>query len=102
MLVQEGAIGVLLTFTVLDAAGDPLDISTATIKKIRLRKPTGVMTEVTGVFVTDGSDGKLQYTTIANDLIGFGRWEAQAYVTTPTFTTGSDITTFDVDRNVNS
>ncbi|NIP55083.1 MAG: hypothetical protein GWN00_09825, partial [Aliifodinibius sp.] len=33
-----------------------------------------------GVFVTDGTDGKLQYTTIADDLDEIGIWHLQGYL----------------------
>jgi len=59
-------------------------LETATLKQIVFLKPDGV-TKITktAIFTTDGSDGKIQYTTIANDIDVGGTWKAEGYVETP-------------------
>lgn len=78
--VQESTIGVLIEYTVLDTDGDALDISGATTKKLVFKKPNGVVITKDADYVTDGADGKLQYASIAGDLLPSGLWTVQAYL----------------------
>ncbi len=59
---------------VVEEDGEPLDISTATAKTLELTKPDGTVESKTAVFFTDGTDGKLLYTTIAGDMDVEGLW----------------------------
>ena len=61
------------TFTILDSAGDPEDISTWTLSMAvnTERDPADVTNEifrVAGIFVTDGTDGKISFTPPATSL----------------------------------
>lgn len=99
--IHLGDIGTVLEVTVKNSetkAAEP--INTATIKQILIRSPSGVTKTNTAEFKTDGTDGVLQYTTIADDLDEQGVWELQAYVVTPTFTNHSSIDTFVVSGNL--
>ena len=78
--VQEATIGVTVEYVVLDTAGVALDISGATSKKLIFRKPNGVVVSKDAEYVTDGTDGKLQYSCVVGDLSPYGRWECQAYI----------------------
>ena len=79
--VQENTIGTVFEYTVLDTDGvSPLDISDATVTELVFRKPNGVTITKTATFVTDGTDGKIQYVTVANDLQPYGAWEIQARI----------------------
>lgn len=78
--VQESTVGVMVEYVVLDTDGDPLDISGATTKKLIFRKPNGIVVTKDADYVTDGADGKLQYSCILGDLSPYGRWECQAYI----------------------
>jgi hypothetical protein len=67
----------------LKDGGEVLDVSTASIKKIKFKKPNGTVVSKNAAFTTDGSDGKIQYTTEAspnNILDEPGKWEYQAYI----------------------
>lgn len=61
--------------------GSPVDLSGAATKSIKLRKPNGTVVTKTAVFPSGGTDGWLQYVTVADDLDIPGRWSAQAYIT---------------------
>jgi hypothetical protein len=101
--IQEGAIGVPITVTVVKADGTtPLDISGATVKKLRFIKPNGVLLEVDAVFPqgSTGSDGKLQYVSVASDLSPYGTWQASAYIVTPGINTPTQIGEFDIVRSI--
>ena len=61
-------------------------------------KPSGAMTK-TAVFTTDGTDGKLEWTTIAGDLTPWGTYSVQAKLTMPGFTGRGKRATFEVLKN---
>lgn len=100
MAIQENAVGANIEYTVLDANGDPKDISTATIKKLIFKKPNGVTLEKTADFTNTGSDGKLKITSIDGDLQPYGIFQVQALLTIGTFNSRTKTDTFPVERNV--
>lgn len=80
--VQMDAIGVVIEVTVTE--DDVVaDLSTVTTKQLILRKPNGDELTKTALFTTNGSDGKLRYTTIAGDLDHIGTWKVQPYLVFP-------------------
>ena len=97
--IHVGDIGTVLTVTVKDDTA-VVDISSATTKQIILRKPSGTNLEKTGVFVTDGSDGQMKYTTVSGDLSEAGDWSVQAKVVLTSGTWFSDVSTFTVHPNL--
>lgn len=78
---QIANAGVQLVVTVLDANGQPLNISGATSLKIGLQAPDGTQALVTASYVTNGIDGKLYYVTTASDITEAGLWYVQAQFT---------------------
>ena len=58
-------VDIIVTF--LDEEGDVLDISSATIKQILLNATGRTAVARDAEFVTDGSDGKLTYTTVSGE-----------------------------------
>ena len=73
-------LGTSLQITVqeTDAA---VDISTATGKAILLTKPGGEVVEKTADFITDGTDGGIAYSTVADDIDQKGIWAYRAKIT---------------------
>lgn len=100
MAISENAVGAQIEYTVLDANGDPKDISTATIKKLVFKKPNGVVVEKTAAFTNSGSDGKLMVTSIDGDLQPYGIFQVQALLTIGTFNSKTVTATFPVSRNL--
>jgi len=81
-----GDVGVLIQVTVVGEDGvTPQDVSGATTKEILLVSPNGVILTKTASFVTNGTDGKLKYVTVANDVTVAGGWTARAHVVTATY-----------------
>ena len=77
-------VGAVLEVTVTDAdTSAAIDISTATVKQIRLRNPRKTTVTKAASFTTDGTDGKIRYTTDANVLNVEGLWQFQAYIELP-------------------
>lgn len=89
--IHKNDIGTLFEITVkeCDVNGNEVvvNLSVVTTKKICFRKPNKDILTVDAVFKTDGSDGILQYVTIAGDLNVAGVWAKQAFLVFPS--TGS-------------
>jgi len=83
-----------------DSTNAALDVSDATTKQIKFKKPDGTVVAQTAVFTTDGSDGYIQYTTVANDLNALSQWHIQGFVSSATYENHSEISTFDVNNNL--
>lgn len=100
-VAQKNAIGVRIQVTIMED-NSPVDISAVTTKQIVFKKPDGTVTTETATNVTDGTDGKIEYRTVAGFLNVAGEWKAQGYVVFPGggFDGRSDITQFEVAPNL--
>lgn len=94
-----GDTGTIMIFTILED-NVPAPISGATTKKVKFEKPDGTTVEKDVEFYTDGSDGKLKYTTLVTDLDQAGVWRVQAYVVLPDWTGRSSISNMRVYPNI--
>ena len=81
--LDRAAVGVRFIIQLLDD-GVAVDISAATTTEICLRTPSGGDKIKTATFTNTGSDGKIEFDTIAADLDELGRWKVGAHVITPT------------------
>jgi len=98
--IHVGDIGTIFEITVQDA-GVIMDISSATLMEIKLRKPDGSVSVYNATHTTDGTDGKMRYIVIADTEIDqYGRWGIQSRVVTPQGDWNSSIDTFDVAPNL--
>ena len=77
-----------------------LDISSATTKELIFKSPLGIVKTKTASFTTDGTDGKIEWTTVAADLDVIGEWKLQAYIVLPSGSWRSDIGCFTVYENL--
>jgi len=99
--IHQGDIGTVIEVTIVDNAGDAIDISSATTKQIVFRLPNGTNLTKTAAFSSDGKDGKIRYTTVSGDLKYVGWWEAQGRIAVgATQDWRSEIVKFEVQRNV--
>ena len=80
--VHNGDVGTVFRLTIVDTAGTAIDVSTATTKYIYFQDPSGVRMQKTAAFTTDGTDGKIQYTSVPGDIDSVGIWQIQGYVET--------------------
>jgi len=92
-------IGTQFVLTVKDGSS-AVDISGATTKQIIIKKPSGTKITVSTTFSTDGTDGKMYYTTVVDDLDETGSYKLQGKVIISDGTFYTDITTFKVHRNL--
>lgn len=80
MSIYKSDIGTDIILAIRDENLQPLDVSGATTKQIKLEKPDGVVSAKTATFYDDGTDGRIQYTTTTGDLDTVGTWKAQGYL----------------------
>lgn len=98
--IHEGDIGTVFRGTITDQDAAIVDVSGATTQEMIFEKPDGSFITKTTVFMTNGTDGIIQYTTIAADLDLFGPWRVQTHVILPSGEWKSDIQSFTVVRNL--
>lgn len=80
--LHVGDIGSYIELTIKDE-DVVFDISSATVKKIKLKTSANVVLDKTASFSTNGTDGKIRYTFINGDLNISGIWKARAYIEMP-------------------
>lgn len=97
--IHVGDIGTRFTATIVDADGAPVDVSSATLT-MDFKKPTGATVTKIPALVTTGVDGKIVYTTLANDLDVAGPWQVQAYAVMPAGSWHTDVHRFPVLSNL--
>lgn len=101
--IHVGDTGTSFELTIKNEQGQIVNLATVTIDDIEIifMKPDGTTLTKTASFVTDGTDGKVKYVTVATDLDAFGTWAIQAYVN---YVAGgalhSDIRRFEVIANL--
>lgn len=93
-------IGTVFKATILDEDSVVVDVSGATTMELVFRKPDGTAVVQTAVHTTDGEDGVIQYTTIADDIDSDGEWRVQGYVKISTSEFHSDVHRFRVYPNL--
>lgn len=91
--------GARLILTLTDS-GVAVDVSTASVKKFKICKPSGELLVVNCSNVTDGTNGQLKYDFVSGDLDEVGTYSVQAYIELSTWTGHSEIEWFDVSANV--
>ena len=92
MNVRKNDIGTIFELTVRDESGTVVNLATATVLQIRFRTPSGILLTKTAVLTGNGTDGKMQYTSLLNDISEEGVWYIQGWVefsSTPKFATSS-------------
>lgn len=72
-------VGTEFIVTIEDCDG-PVDISAYTPLELTFAKPDGTKVTKTATFLTDGTDGKIHYITVAGDIDAEGTWQIQGLV----------------------
>jgi hypothetical protein len=78
--IHVGDIGTIIELDITDTDGVAINVSSATVKYIYLKKPSGTKIKRDAEFTNTGSDGKIQYTTISGDIDRAGEWQVEGYV----------------------
>jgi len=82
--VRQGDAGAVFEITIIDENG-AVDISNSPTRQMIFGRPVAGWFVRQADFVTDGSDGKIQYKTQPGDLDKAGEWRLQAKIALPTF-----------------
>jgi hypothetical protein len=93
-------IGTVFRATVTDEDGNIVDLSSATTKTFLFGKPSGSVLTKSASFTTDGTDGKLYYTSIEGDIDSHGTWTFQVFVDFGSTQWYTNITKFKVYKNI--
>lgn len=97
--IHKGDIGTVFEATIMND-NVAIDVSSQVSMDLIFQKADGVVVTYPASFVTDGTDGKVQYTTVADDLDVVGSWKLQAKVALPTGIWSSEIKKFKVYKNL--
>lgn len=97
--LHYGDIGTVIRITV-NEDNVAKDVSGATAKAFKFRKPSGATVNKNASFETDGTDGVLRYVTADGDLDEAGLWRVQVLLEIGTGSWSSDIAEFRVDPNL--
>jgi hypothetical protein len=97
-------------YETVDGEETVVDISGATTKQLRFRKPDATLDTKAGAFETDGTDGQLTYDPaddgdlddISDFLDTAGFWEVQGYVVIDGRPYSSTIHQFEVFPNIDA
>ena len=98
--IHKGDVGTIFTFTIYDETNTLLNIGSATTKNVIIKKPNNTTLTKSASFYTDGSDGKLSYTTVSGDLDLIGTYYLQCYISMPIGSFYSDINNIQVFNNL--
>lgn len=101
--VHYNDIGTVILVTVKDCVSGTstaLNVSGASALQLILQSPSGSSTTKTASLNTDGTDGKIKYTSVDGDFGEVGTWKIQAKVVIGGGTFRSDIGTFRVYENL--
>jgi hypothetical protein len=102
--LHVGDIGTIIRATLQDTnancVASALNVSSATTITFTFKKPDGSKITRNGGFTTDGSDGKVQYTTVEDDLDQDGEWRVQLYLVLSSGSWRSEIGRFKVIDNL--
>lgn len=99
--IHVNDIGTQLKITVLDG-GSAVDLSSATLKQVELRKPDDTSVTRTASLFGDGSgsSGVMYYNTVAGDFDQTGSYKLQGKVSLTSGTYYTDVYTFKVHCNL--
>lgn len=99
--IHVGDVGTVFEMTVYDDGNTIVDLSANISIELHFLKPgSTTKIEKTATLSTDGTDGKIKYTTITDDLDTAGTWKIQGKVETAAGIWHTDISTFVVVKNL--
>lgn len=101
--VHYNDIGTIFLVTINDCVSGVatiLDVSSASTLELIFKSPSGIATTKNALLDTDGTDGKIKYTTIDGDLNEVGTWRIQANIGVGGGLYRSDVGSFKVYENL--
>lgn len=101
-IIHVGDVGTVFSLTITDADGIAVNLSTALVKRIFFKKPSQERVCKSAVFATDGTNGKIEYTTVDGDIDESGAWQLQGYVEFSDMKLYTEKTSFSVQSNIST
>lgn len=98
--IQQNDVGIVFIVTIVDQNSQPLNVSSASLIEFIFQKPDNTLLTVGGDIATDGSDGKIKYTTTTGILDISGTWRYQTHIEIGTLSLYSTIAKFKVIKNL--
>lgn len=102
---QANDQGVTVVIQVVDSAGNPVNLRTATLKSILTLRPSGSAMPVAAGLYTNGFDGKMSFSSddivpYGNGLSEVGTWQVQGKITIAGDTVFTTVGAFSVGQNI--
>lgn len=97
--VHVGDTGTVFEATI-KSAGVAVDLSSAGTLQLIFQKPDGTLLQKTAVYTGNGTDGRIQYVTVAADLTTPGVWHLQGRIVIGTNEWRTNVQTFTVYPNL--
>lgn len=97
--IHVNDVGTRFLATIKDD-GDVVDVSNASVINMIFKQPDDQIVHKAASLLTDGTDGKIYYDTVAGDLDEAGQYKLQGRVSLPSGTYYTDIYTFQVHCNL--
>lgn len=97
--IHVGDVGTQLIMTVKDD-GVVVDISSASTLDVIIKKPDGENYTKSGQLSTDGTDGKMYYTSVSGDFNAAGNYKLQGRVVLASGTYYTSVSDFKVYCNL--
>lgn len=98
--IHVGDVGTEFNGTVKDASGEIISLATIQFVEYIFQKPDDTLLTVTASVTTDGTDGKINYTTLPGDIDQSGTWKLQIKLTFIDTVFFSDIVKFKVYQDL--
>lgn len=100
--IVVGQFGEAISLTVVNKLGTAVDISSYTTSiSVTIRDPLTLTSRTySGSFVTDGTDGKIQFTPSAGDIDRPGVWEGQIKLEKASAIAITRVFTIEVDKRL--
>jgi len=100
--VHKDDVGTEFNLTIVDTANAnlPIDLTSASIVQVIIRRSDGSKKVVEGTVFGPPTDGRVNYYTVAGDLNIIGWYKVQAIVVTPAGLWHSAIARFPVIKNI--
>ena len=98
--IHKGDIGTRFKCKIVDQDKNIVDLSGASVREILFKKPDTTTMAKVAALSGDGTDGYIEYISVADDLNVVGDWKIQAYVKTPEGEWSTDLEVFKVNTNI--
>lgn len=98
--IHMGDVGTVFEVQILQPDDTIYSLEGAQTLTFTFQRPDGTFLTVAGALTTDGTDGKVQYITVAGDLNQEGIWLYQVYIEKDPVIKHTDVSKFRVYPNL--